>query len=79
MAKDANQSIREAQLILRAQRSAGATEPQRPTTSDEFLDSLETVLEAALEEERGDFDTTPGTLLAAALIAGESKVGITGE
>jgi len=69
----ADQSIREAQRILRASRRAGAAEPGSPTTSPEFLDSLETVLEAALTEVRGPFDTTPGTLLAAALIAAERR------
>jgi len=50
--------------VLRDRHSDGLREL---ASSPELLDSLEAVLKMGLEEDRGDYDVTPATLLAAAV------------
>jgi len=60
--------VREALELLRTLRSRGEfTDLRELGRSDSMLDSLESVLKMGLEEDRGDYDTTPATLLAAAV------------
>jgi len=61
--------IREALELFRTLRSRGEfTDLREPGRSDlVFDDTMESILKMGLEEDRGDYDTTPATLLAAAI------------
>lgn len=59
--------VREALELLAVLRDRHSDELHELASSPEILDSLEAVLKMGLEEDRGDFDVTPATLLAAAV------------
>lgn len=66
--------VREALELLAVLRDRHSEDLRELGSSPEILDSLEAVLKMGLKEDRGDFDTTPATLFAAAVNSWSKRV-----
>lgn len=67
--------IEEALELFGPLRDGNSYRISKLTDSPELLDSIEAILRMGLEEDRGDFDVTPATLLAAAINRWRKSIG----